>query len=157
MNRVELLRTFPAAADDNRTSPQPEYRELRAIQTVMATSTPTSRITLNSIGQCHSKMANITTRLGYGERTEGPAKEHLAAARPISDSEYDLTVKAGFVQTLVESEFQRPRRSANDDGLEEEAEEFERPIVEMVVAHISPSAKQHSLCRSRRRTKIRVR
>ena len=79
-------------------------------------------------------MANITTRLGYGERTEGPAKEHLAAARPISDSEYDLTVKAGFVQTLVESEFQRPRRSANNDGLEEEAEEFERPIVEMVVA-----------------------
>ena len=56
------------------------------------------------------------------------------AVRPISDSEYDLIVKAGFVRTLVESDFGRSQKSATDDGFEEEAKEFERPIVEMVVA-----------------------
>lgn len=55
------------------------------------------------------------------------------AVRSITDLEYDLIVKAGFVQTLVESGLQRSLGTATA-GFEEEAKDFERPIVEAVVA-----------------------
>jgi putative restriction endonuclease len=55
------------------------------------------------------------------------------AVRNISEDEYDLIVKAGFVKTLSESE--PPRLIVeNTKEFEEEAAEFERPIVERVVA-----------------------
>lgn len=54
------------------------------------------------------------------------------AVRNISDLEYDLILKAGFVRTLVESGTSSEVPSAL--GLEEEAKPFERPIVEMIVA-----------------------
>ena len=56
------------------------------------------------------------------------------AVRTISDSEYDLIVKAGFVQTIVETDFRRSQKLIASSDFEEEAKEFERPIVEMVVA-----------------------
>jgi putative restriction endonuclease len=56
------------------------------------------------------------------------------AVRNISDLEYDAIVKAGFVQTLVEADFVRLRGDATVVGFEEEGKDFERPIVEMVVA-----------------------
>jgi putative restriction endonuclease len=55
------------------------------------------------------------------------------AVRGITDLEYDLIVKAGFVQTLVESDLQNSLRTPTAD-FEEEAMAFERPIVEVVVA-----------------------
>mgnify|MGYP001225733377 CR=1 FL=1 len=55
------------------------------------------------------------------------------AVRNIPEDEYDLIVKAGFVKTLTESEL--PRSTVEDKKeFEEEAAEFERPIVERVVA-----------------------
>jgi putative restriction endonuclease len=48
--------------------------------------------------------------------------------------EYDLILRAGFVQTLVESEFGRSAGLATSPELEEEAAVFKRPIVEMVIA-----------------------
>jgi putative restriction endonuclease len=56
------------------------------------------------------------------------------AVRKISEVEYELIVKAGFVQTLVETDFGRSPGAATAVGFEEEAKAFERPIVEMVVA-----------------------
>lgn len=56
------------------------------------------------------------------------------AVRTISDSEYDLIVKAGFVQTIVETDFRPSRKLIASGDFEEEAKEFERPIVEMMVA-----------------------
>ena len=67
-------------------------------------------------------------------RTDGGTSKGAfgRAVRNISDSEYDLIVKAGFVRTLVEAEVKASQRAA-PAGLEEEATQFERPIVEMVV------------------------
>jgi putative restriction endonuclease len=48
--------------------------------------------------------------------------------------EYDVILKAGFMQTLFESDFERSPGAATVIGFEEEAKDFERPIVEMVVA-----------------------
>lgn len=56
------------------------------------------------------------------------------AVRNISDAEYDLIVKAGFVQTLVESDLERSNKTEDAVAFEEETKEFERPIVERVVA-----------------------
>ena len=56
------------------------------------------------------------------------------AVRTISDSEYDLIVKAGFVQTIIETDTRRTQKLTPNRHIEEEAKEFERPIVEMVVA-----------------------
>jgi putative restriction endonuclease len=56
------------------------------------------------------------------------------AVRTISDSEYDLIVKAGFVQTIVETDFRRSQKLTASGDFEEEAREFERPVIEMVVA-----------------------
>jgi putative restriction endonuclease len=56
------------------------------------------------------------------------------AVRNISDLEYDVILKAGFEQTLVQSAFGLSPGAATAVGLEEEAKAFERPIVEMVVA-----------------------
>lgn len=69
-------------------------------------------------------------------RTDGGTSKGAfgRAVRLISEVEYDLIVKAGFVRTLVESDFRRPQSRTNDDGLGEETKQFERPIVEMVVA-----------------------
>jgi putative restriction endonuclease len=69
-------------------------------------------------------------------RTDGGTSKGAfgRAVRSISESEYDLIVKAGFVQTLAESDLRNPPRAASHGGLEEEAREFERPIIEMVVA-----------------------
>lgn len=55
------------------------------------------------------------------------------AVRGITDSEYNLIVKAGFVQSLIESEFQRSIIGP-PTGFDEEAKAFERPIIEAVVA-----------------------
>jgi putative restriction endonuclease len=54
------------------------------------------------------------------------------AVRNISDNEYDLIVKAGFVQTIVEADREASREKASPEVLEEEAIPFERPIVERV-------------------------
>lgn len=56
------------------------------------------------------------------------------AVRNLSDSEYDLILKAGFVRTLAESEFGRSQDAASNAGFEEETTAFERPIIEMMVA-----------------------
>ena len=56
------------------------------------------------------------------------------AVRNISDFEYDLILKAGFAQTIVESELRRSSETEAADAFGEEARAFERPIVEMVVA-----------------------
>jgi putative restriction endonuclease len=56
------------------------------------------------------------------------------AVRTISDSEYDLIVKAGFVQTILETNIRRSQKLTPNGYIEEEAKEFERPVVEMVVA-----------------------
>jgi putative restriction endonuclease len=56
------------------------------------------------------------------------------AVRNISELEYELIVKAGFVQTLVETNFGNSPGVATAIGFEEEAKAFERPILEMVVA-----------------------
>jgi putative restriction endonuclease len=56
------------------------------------------------------------------------------AVRSISDSEYNLIVKAGFVQTIIETDFRRLQKLTPNLHIEEEAKEFERPVVEMVVA-----------------------
>lgn len=54
------------------------------------------------------------------------------AVRNITDTEYDLIVKAGFVHTIVEAELHASREKVPSEVLEEEAVPFERPIVEMV-------------------------
>jgi putative restriction endonuclease len=54
------------------------------------------------------------------------------AVRNITDSEYDFIVKAGFVQTLVETDLEASRERVSPEELEEEAIPFRRPIVEMV-------------------------
>jgi putative restriction endonuclease len=56
------------------------------------------------------------------------------AVRAISESEYDLIVKSGFVQTIIETDLRRSQNLTPNWHIEEEAKEFERPIVEMVVA-----------------------
>jgi putative restriction endonuclease len=55
------------------------------------------------------------------------------AVRYIPDLEYDLILKAGFVQTLVEPGIGVPSETGPALGFSEEAELFERPIVEMIV------------------------
>lgn len=54
------------------------------------------------------------------------------AVRSITDAEYDLIVRAGFVQTLLEADSEISKNTASAKGLEEEAMPFERPIIEMV-------------------------
>lgn len=54
------------------------------------------------------------------------------AVRNITGAEYDLIVKAGFVQTLLEAASETSQKGAPVKGLEEEAMPFERPIIEMV-------------------------
>lgn len=54
------------------------------------------------------------------------------AVRHITGAEYDLIVKAGFVQTLLEADTETSQKTASAVGLEEEATPFERPIIEMV-------------------------
>ena len=56
------------------------------------------------------------------------------AVRNIPDAEYDLIVKAGFTGTILEAKPQRSPATVTAKGFEDEAKEFERPIVEMVVA-----------------------
>jgi putative restriction endonuclease len=56
------------------------------------------------------------------------------AVRNIPDAEYDLIVKAGFTDTILESKPQHAPTTVAAGGFEDEAMEFERPIVEMVVA-----------------------
>jgi putative restriction endonuclease len=56
------------------------------------------------------------------------------AVRNIPDAEYDLIVKAGFTSTILESKPQQTPATVTAKGFEDEAKEFERPIVEMVVA-----------------------
>jgi putative restriction endonuclease len=55
------------------------------------------------------------------------------AVRSISDLEYDVIVKAGFVHTLVESR-QEAFAATSDTTFDEEQMPFERPIVESVIA-----------------------
>jgi putative restriction endonuclease len=55
------------------------------------------------------------------------------SVRSISDMEYDAIVKAGFVQTLIESQ-QEELASKSDSAFDEEQMPFERPIVERMVA-----------------------
>jgi putative restriction endonuclease len=50
----------------------------------------------------------------------------------LSDREYELILRAGFVGTLLQAN-QAPAEAVNASGLEEEAAPFERPTVEMVV------------------------
>lgn len=54
------------------------------------------------------------------------------AVRNITDAEYDLIVKAGFVRTLLEADSNAPQKTAPVTGFEDEAAPFERPIIEMV-------------------------
>ena len=56
------------------------------------------------------------------------------AVRNIPDVEYDLILKAGFAQAIVESNPRLSEVPTSAETLDEEAREFERPIVEMVVA-----------------------
>jgi putative restriction endonuclease len=56
------------------------------------------------------------------------------AVRSISDGEYDLILKTGFVRTLLESSASVSPESNAALGLEDEARPFERPTVELVVA-----------------------
>jgi putative restriction endonuclease len=55
------------------------------------------------------------------------------AVRNISDMEYDVIVKAGFIQTIVESQ-QEALAATSDSSFDEEQTPFERPIVERMVA-----------------------
>lgn len=54
------------------------------------------------------------------------------AVRNVTDTEYDLIVKAGFVQTLLDTEEKALQKDASLSGLGEEPTQFKRPIVEMV-------------------------
>lgn len=56
------------------------------------------------------------------------------AVRSISDGEYDLILKAGFMRTLLESSASVSPESNAAVGLEDEIRPFERPTVELVVA-----------------------
>lgn len=56
------------------------------------------------------------------------------AVRSISELEYELISRAGFVKTLVEADLGRSSGAAIAVGFDEEARPFERPIVEMMVA-----------------------
>ena len=56
------------------------------------------------------------------------------AVRIVSDSEYDLILKAGFVRTLLESHLSASSEAEAALHLEEEAAPFERPTVELVIA-----------------------
>jgi putative restriction endonuclease len=55
------------------------------------------------------------------------------AVRTITDLEYDIILKSGFVRTLVESGL-KSAESSSSLGFDEDAKPFERPIIEMVVA-----------------------
>ena len=56
------------------------------------------------------------------------------AVRSLSDREYDLILKAGFVKTLLEANPRGPPEESDRQGFkEEEVEPFERPAVEMVI------------------------
>jgi putative restriction endonuclease len=55
------------------------------------------------------------------------------AVRSITESEYELIVKAGFVQTLGETAFDASIGTGRAGGFEEDASPFLRPIVELVV------------------------
>ena len=56
------------------------------------------------------------------------------AVRNISDLEYDLILKSGFIQTIVETKSDHPPVTKATAGFDEEEGDFKRPIVEMVVA-----------------------
>jgi putative restriction endonuclease len=56
------------------------------------------------------------------------------AVRSLSNQEYDMILKAGFVKTLLETNPADAPQGFSRPGVEEEAQPFERPIVEMVVA-----------------------
>jgi putative restriction endonuclease len=56
------------------------------------------------------------------------------AVRSLSDREYDLILKAGFIKTLLESNPRGTPEESDRPGFEEEGvEPFERPAVEMVI------------------------
>jgi putative restriction endonuclease len=55
------------------------------------------------------------------------------AVRSIPDLEYDVILKAGFVQTLIEPGIGPSSEAAPISGMEDEGEPFARPIVEMIV------------------------
>jgi putative restriction endonuclease len=55
------------------------------------------------------------------------------AVRNIPDLEYDVILKSGFVQTLLDQTIVAPLETAQPLGFEDENRAFERPIVEMVV------------------------
>ncbi|MGB7034004.1 MAG: HNH endonuclease [Xanthobacteraceae bacterium] len=70
-----------------------------------------------------------------GLRRDGGATSKGAfgrAVRNLSDTEYDLIVKAGFVQTLLEADSEASPEVLSAAGFQEEAALFNRPIVEMV-------------------------
>jgi putative restriction endonuclease len=69
------------------------------------------------------------------QRTDGATSKGAfgRAVRSIPDLEYDVILKAGFVQTLVESGIGLPSESGPILGLEDEGEPFARPVVEMIV------------------------
>jgi putative restriction endonuclease len=56
------------------------------------------------------------------------------AVRNMSDLEYDLILKSGFVHTIVESNLTHTLGTETTDSFDEEERAFARPIVEMVVA-----------------------
>jgi putative restriction endonuclease len=56
------------------------------------------------------------------------------AVRNLSDLEYDLILKAGFNQTLRETETANPSDTADRLEFDEEEKPFERPIVERMIA-----------------------
>lgn len=56
------------------------------------------------------------------------------AVRNLADKEYDLIVKSGFIQTLLESGQSDPPMLSSKMGYEEESKPFERPIIERIVA-----------------------
>jgi putative restriction endonuclease len=56
------------------------------------------------------------------------------AVRNMNDLEYDLILKAGFVQTIVDSDLGSTLSTETAYGFDEEEKAFARPIVDMVVA-----------------------
>ncbi len=67
-------------------------------------------------------------------RTDGGTSKGAfgRAVRNITETEYDLIVKAGFAQTLLEADPHTSQETASVGGFEEEAIAFKRPIIEMV-------------------------
>jgi putative restriction endonuclease len=52
----------------------------------------------------------------------------------LRDGEYDLILKAGFVRALLETNPAGPPQERDRLGFKEEAEPFERPTIEMLIA-----------------------